>query len=262
MNAAVEKAHRDGILSAASLMVAGPAAAEAIAMARRLPSLKVGLHLALVDAPPCLPVDAVPALVGADGSFRTDMARFGAEIFFHPTAKRQMRAEIEAQFKAFAATGLRLDHVNAHKHFHLHPSIASVLFDVGPRFGMRALRVPLEPFALIKAIEPTAKSPARFVMEPWARVLAARARRRGLLVPDQVFGLAFTGALTAARLVAILRTLPDGFSEIYCHPATSGGYRFSVPSALYNEEFAALTAPACHQALEASGARLGGFSDY
>lgn len=230
-------------------------------MARRLPSLKVGLHLALVDAPPCLPADIVPALVGADSAFRTDMARFGAEIFFNPTARQQMRAEVEAQFKAYAATGLALDHVNAHKHFHLHPSIASALFDIGPRFGMKALRVPLEPFALIKAIEPTAKSPARFVTEPWARVLAARARRRGLLVPDQVFGLAFTGALTTPRLAAILRTLPDGFSEIYCHPATSGEFRFAVQDALYEAELAALLTPVAQQLLDASGARIGGFAD-
>ncbi len=241
-------------------MVGAPAADEAVAIARRLPTLRVGLHLALVDAPACLPSPDIFRLAGADGVLRSDMARLGSEIFFLNIARRQMRAEVEAQFRAFAATGLKLDHVNAHKHFHLHPSIASTIFDIGPRFAMRALRVPLEPFDIIKAIEPAAASPFRVVMEPWARLLAARARKRGILVPDQVFGLAFTGAMTAERLAALLRRLPEGLSEIYCHPATAGDFRFAVPGARYEDEFTALIAPQARAALSASGALLTGFS--
>lgn len=242
-------------------MVGAPAAAEAVAIAKRIPTLHVGLHLTLAEALPCLPAARIPGLVDATGVLRRDMARFGAEIFFKPSVRRQMRAEIEAQFLAFAATGLRLDHVNAHKHFHLHPTIAELVFDVGKAFGMTALRVPLEPFDIVSKIEPMISNPVRLVMEPWARRLAQQARRRGITVPDQVFGLAFTGALTAPRLAALLEHLPDGFSEIYCHPATSGGFRFAVPGARYREEFEALTASECREALEASGARLGGFAD-
>ncbi len=241
-------------------MVAGPAAAEAVAIAKRIPTLHVGLHLTLVEALPCLPATRIPDLVDATGVLRRDMARFGAEIFFKPSVRRQMRAEIEAQFLAFAATGLRLDHVNAHKHFHLHPTISELVFDVGKAFGMTALRVPLEPFDIINAIEPAAASPFRVVMEPWARLLAARARKRGILVPDQVFGLAFTGAMTAERLAALLRRLPEGLSEIYCHPATAGDFRFAVPGARYEDEFTALIAPQARAALSASGALLTGFS--
>ncbi len=128
VNAAVERAHLEGILTAASLMVAAPAAAEAVAIARRLPKLRVGLHLALVEARPRLAPSEVPDLIGPDGWFRRDTARFGAEIFFRPRLQRQIAREIEAQFEAYAATGLPLDHVDAHQHFHLHPTIAG-LFD-------------------------------------------------------------------------------------------------------------------------------------
>ena len=114
VNEAVERAHRDGILSAASLMVAGNAAGDAVTRARNLPSLRVGLHLVLVEGRPVLPVAAVPDLVDASGHFRTDMARAGAAMFFLPKVRRPLTAEIEAQFAAFDATGLRLDHVNAH----------------------------------------------------------------------------------------------------------------------------------------------------
>ncbi len=109
VNEAVERAHLGGVLAAASLMVAGPGAADAVARAKRMPNLRVGLHLTLVDDRPALAAAAIPDLVDADGFFRSDMARSGAAMFFFPHVRRQLEAEIEAQFKAFAATGLALD---------------------------------------------------------------------------------------------------------------------------------------------------------
>ena len=82
VNQAVEAAHRDGILTGASLMVGAPAAADAVARAKALPSLKVGLHVVLVDGRPVLPPAAVPDLVGPDGAFIDDMPRAGVSFFF------------------------------------------------------------------------------------------------------------------------------------------------------------------------------------
>jgi len=144
VNEAVEIAHREGILTAASLMVAGPAAADAVAVAKRNPGLRVGLHLTLVQDRPTLAAAQIPNLVDEDGFFRSDMARTGAAIFFLPHVRQQLAAEIEAQFRAYAATGLPLDHVNTHKHFHLHPTIASEMVRTGKRYGMKAVRVPFE----------------------------------------------------------------------------------------------------------------------
>ena len=127
----------DGILTAASLMVSGAAAADAVRRARAMPSLRVGLHLVLVEGKPVLPAAAVPDLVDASGNFRTDMARAGAAMFFLPKVRRQLEAEIEAQFAAFDATGLTLDHVNAHKHFHLHPTIAALIVKLGKTHGVQ-----------------------------------------------------------------------------------------------------------------------------
>jgi hopanoid biosynthesis associated protein HpnK len=147
VNEAIEIAHTRGILTATSLMVAAPAAAEAVALAKRLPSLRVGLHVVLVEGRPMLPPSQIPDLVGANGLFRTNMAASGAKMFFFPKVRRQLEHEIEAQFEAFRATGLALDHVNAHKHFHLHPTIASAILRIGKKHGMCALRVPREPGA-------------------------------------------------------------------------------------------------------------------
>src|SRR5580700_770737 len=112
VNEAVERAHREGVLSAASLIVAAPAAVDAIARARALPSLRVGLHLVLADGQAILPHAVIPDLVDAEGRFGNRMVRDGVRFFLLPRVRRQLATEIRAQFEAFAASGLSLDHVN------------------------------------------------------------------------------------------------------------------------------------------------------
>ena len=261
VNKAVERAHRDGILSAASLMVAGPAAHDAVARAKAMPGLRVGLHLVLVEGRPVLPAAAVPDLVDKNGAFRTDMARAGAAMFFWPRVRAQLRAEIEAQFAAFEATGLRLDHVNAHKHFHLHPTIAALIVTLGAAHGVRGARVPLEPRTVLARVEKREPSGLAALTRPFARSLKNRFRRAGIGSPDQVFGLAWSGAMTHARLAGLIENLPDGLSEIYLHPAT-GPYPGSAPGYCYREELAALTDPALPGLIGARGIRMGGYADF
>src|SRR5205814_8142973 len=124
VNKAVEDAHTHGILTCASLMVGAPAAADAVERARRLPSLRVGLHVTLSDGKPLLPGSR---LARRNGNFETDAARAGVRYFFQPGIRRALAEEIRAQFEAFRTTGLALDHVNAHQHLHLHPTIARLI---------------------------------------------------------------------------------------------------------------------------------------
>jgi len=261
VNDAVEQAHKHGILSAASLMVSGAAAADAVRRAKVMPSLRVGLHLVLVEGKPVLPPSSVPDLVDASGMFRTDMARAGAAMFFLLRVKRQLEAEIEAQFAAFAATGLGLDHVNAHKHFHLHPTIAGLIVKIGKRHGVKGARVPLEPQAILGRIESHGASATVMLTAPFARALRGRFARAGITAPDQVFGLAWSGAMRAERLAGLLTHLPQGLSEIYMHPAT-GEYPGSAPGYAYRAELAALTDPRMPALIKAGDIRLGGFGDF
>src|SRR5262245_9603447 len=260
VNDAVVIAHQRGILTAASLMVAGPAAQDAVARAEKLPRLRVGLHVVLVEGRPTLPPERVPGLVDAKGVFRTDMARLGIDIALRSDVRRQLRAEIEAQFVAFRSSGLRLDRVNAHKHFHLHPMIAAEIMAVGARHGMRGLRVPREPASVLTSVEPQAPHAPAWVTAPWAALLERRARRAGLQTPDAVFGLAWSGAMTTSRLLGLLQHLPGGRSEIYLHPATSDDFAGHAPGYRYAEELAALTAADVIAA--ARDLRLGGYADF
>jgi chitin disaccharide deacetylase len=260
----VEIAHRAGILSAASLMVAGPAAADAVDRARRLPSLRVGLHLTLVDADPIRSTCDIPRLVDKRGRLRSDLWRLGLDIAVRPATRRQLAAEIVAQFEAYRATGLALDHVNAHKHFHLHPIVAAMLMDIGKRYGIGAIRVPYEPISLLDSIEPrTIRGQAidSRALQPWSTLMRTLAQRQGLAVPDAMFGIAWSGALTKARLLGLLTRLPAGIVEIYTHPATSDTFPGHAAGYRYVEELAALTDPDCVEALELARHPIGGYSD-
>jgi len=261
VNDAVVCAHRDGVLTAASLMVSGTAAAEAIACARRMPTLHIGLHLVLVEGRPVLPAAEVRQLVDADGQFRTDLAMLGASIAVSRQARRQLAAEIEAQFSAFRATGLALDHCNAHKHFHLHPLVGQLMIRIGRRFGLRAVRVPLEPGRLLRRIEPQARWGPAMLTTPFAQLLRRQARAAGLVAPDRIFGLHWSGQMTRDRLLGLVRHLPDGLSEIYLHPATAP-FPGAAPGYQYRAELDALTAPEVARACRDSAVQLGAYSDF
>jgi hopanoid biosynthesis associated protein HpnK len=261
VNEAVERAHRDGVLSAASLMVSGRAAADAVARAKALPSLKVGLHLVLVEGRPVLPPASVPDLVDGHGFFRTDMARAGAAMFLRPKVGAQLAREIEAQFAAFAATGLVLDHVNAHKHFHLHPTIAALMLKTGQAYGARGARVPLEPQQVLAKIEAYRPSAVTVLTRPFARGLKRRFVRAGMAAPDQVFGLAWSGAMHTGRLKGLITHLPEGISEIYLHPALCA-YPGSAPGYAYGAELAALLDPEVKRLIGQGNIRIGGYGDF
>ena len=261
VNAAVELAHREGILTAASLMVMAPAAADAVSRAKRMPALRVGLHLVLAEGRPVLPPSAVPNLVDETGAFRSDLVALGCVLMCNRRAQRQLAAEIAAQFEAYRATGLALDHCNAHKHFHLHPVIGSLLIANGRRFGLRSVRVPREPTAPLAPLAARRLSIEAMLMAPFTRQLRRKILRSGMRMPDQIFGLRWSGQMTKPRLLHLIGRLPEGLSEIYLHPAT-GRFLGHAKGYLYESELAALIDPdvidACHKA----SLTMGGYGDF
>jgi hopanoid biosynthesis associated protein HpnK len=266
VNEAIEEAHRRGLLTAASLMVGAPAAADAIERARRLPTLKVGLHLVLVEGRPLLPPEAVPGLVGEDGEFETRLVRAGVRFFFRPGARRQLEAEIRAQFEAFRATGLRLDHVNTHNHMHLHPTVLRLLLEVGREYGLRAVRVPHEP-ALASWRAARAGLVGRLgwaaFLWPWMTLLKRRLRRDGIAYNEFVFGRNDSGAMGEAFLTRLAAQLPEGVSEIYFHLATRRCPEIdrTMPGYSHEQELSALLSPRVKAALEAVRAERIAFAD-
>ena len=254
VNDAVEAAHRNGILSATSLMVSAPAAGDAIARARRLPAGARPPHRRRRRPRPAGRSDD-------DGRFRSNLTALGVALACSSRARRQLAAEITAQFAAFHDSGLTLDHCNAHQHFHLHPLVGALLASIGRRFGVRAVRVPLEPVQVLRKVEPgTSRVPGALTL-PFALALRRRLRNTGLVTADWLFGLKWSGHMTRSRLLGLIRNLPPGLSEIYLHPAT-GPFLGAAPGYHYASELEALVAPEVVAACRSPALRLGGFGDF
>lgn len=255
VNEAVERAHREGVLTATSLMVTAPAAADAIARARRLPNLGVGLHLVLVQGAPAMHANEVAPLLDSRGAFSDSPAEAGVQYFFSRGARRALAREIRAQFEAFARTGLPLDHVDGHTHLHIHPTIFALLLDIGREFGMKAMRVPYEPpAASFRAARQgrLRRMAVSAAFAPWASHMRARLRKCDVQSNDAVFGFHDTGSMTEAL---VLRQLEEvraaSVAEFYFHPATRRTERLmhAMPTYKSVEELEALCSPRVRDAL-------------
>lgn len=254
INQAVIRAHREGILTTASLMVGGAAFAEAVALARTHPRLGVGLHLTLVRGSAVLPRAEIPGLVDARGEFSRNPAGAGFRYFFRRRLHGQLRREIHAQFAKFRATGLPLDHVNGHLHLHLHPTIFRLLMDDAAPLGIQCLRLTSDPFRLNLRL-----ASGRFFSRLGHAVifhrLAARARpalaRSGIKHPRAVFGLLQNARVDEAYLQRLLPRLPAGESELYSHPSLDD----------FKHEFDALVSPRVREQVKRLGIELIRYQD-
>lgn len=258
INEAVEDAHRNGILTSASLMVGGDALQDAVARAKANPTLAVGLHATLVDGKPVLPPEQIPDLVEKDGRFTSRVVAIGTRIYFDRKVQAQVRAELRAQFEAYAATGLALDHVDSHHHYHLHPTVFAILLELAREFGAPAIRIPYEPPLLSwKARGDRFAHRMMTGAFHWraTRKMRKAAHQAGLKTNDRVFGFADSGSMDAAHVAAFLDHLPDGVTELYGHPATRRWDDHPMPEDYrVVEEYRALIDPAVKA--KASGVEL------
>jgi len=264
VNAGIVRAHRDGILTATSLMVTGEAAADAVTLARAHPRLAVGLHLVLAQGRPAAPVREIPRLVAQDGAFRRTPVPTGiryAWASLSRTGRAQLRCEVEAQLAAFAATGLRLAHVDGHLNMHLHPMVLPILLELAPRYGIRAVRLPREDLGT--ALRWDRRHLARklaegLVFQALAAWSAPRLRRAGIVTADRVYGMHETGHVDEAYLLALVAALPAGVSEVYCHPSEGVSPALAPFQVGYDQaaELSALTSPRVRAATRAAGIEL------
>lgn len=266
VNAGILTAHRDGILTNASLMVTGAACAEAVQLARATPALAVGLHLVLVQGRAATPPPAIPRLVGAGGTFRTNPVTTGFHYFFGPGTGAELRREIRAQLEAFAATGLALSHVDGHLNVHLHPTVLGILVELAPAFGIRAMRLPREPVSTSLRLD--RRAPLRKVVEAATfRSLVRYARPRlaaqGIHCIDQVFGLHQSGHITEPYLLGVIAVLPPGTTEIYCHAShvDAEAARWRPRDYECEAELEALCSPRVRAALREQGVELVSYRD-
>jgi hopanoid biosynthesis associated protein HpnK len=254
VNEAVRRAHQEGILTTASLMVNEPGFEEAVELARQNPRLGIGLHLTLLCGHSALPAQKIPGLANSEGEFSNNPPRTGFRYFFNRRLQPQLRAEIHAQFEKFRATGLLLDHVNGHLHMHLHPAVLKVLMQDAEQFQLQRVRLTRDPFRLNLRLA-SGRLGYRLSHAVIFNSLAARARRQfaehGIKHTSHVFGLLQNALVNEDYVSRLLPQLPLGDSELYSHPSLHE----------FKHEFDALISPRVREGVSRSGIELIRYQD-
>jgi hopanoid biosynthesis associated protein HpnK len=254
INQAVIHAHREGILTTASLMVNEPGLNEAVQLAKANSTLGVGLHLTLLMGHAALPHAQIPGLANTRGELSNSPVGVGMKYFFQRGLRRQIRAEIHAQFEKFHATGLPLDHVNGHLHMHLHPVVFSILMeDAGP-LGIRHLRLTRDCLARSNRMT-KGRWFYRVSHAAIYELLSSRARKplaqRGIRHAQITFGLLQNALVDEDYVLKLLPELPDGDSELYSHPSLD----------VFRHEYAALISPRVKALVQELGIKLIRYQD-
>ncbi len=264
LNAAVALAHKFGSLTCASLMMAGPAAAQAIALARELPELCLGLHLTLAQGKAILPSRQLPHLVDSGGNFPNNPVQTGWRYFFEPHLLPEIRRELAAQTEAALGAGLTIWFVNGHLNLHLHPRILPIVIDLAREYRIPAIRLCQEDWRTTLLLAPDHPLPkiAQGLIFTW---LSQKARRladaASLLYNDHLFGLTNDGRMTEGHLLNLIPRLKPGVTEIYFHPGLfpDPELRRWGPDYRRQEELAALSSPCLQVSLLGNGIELSDF---
>jgi hopanoid biosynthesis associated protein HpnK len=254
INAAVIRAHREGILTTASLMVNEAAGDEAVALARENPRLGVGLHLTLVCGRSALPAETIPGLVNGEGKFNDCPVATGFRYYADRRLTAQLEREMAAQFEKFAATALPLDHVNGHLHLHLHPVVFGILMRNADRWRIRRTRLTCEPFWLNTRLAGGRwlyRASHAAIYRLRSRNARPRLREKNIKHTQAVFGLLQNAGVDEAYLARLLPVLPAGDSELYSHPSLDQ----------YPHEFEALVSPRVKALVEALDIKLIRYQD-
>jgi hopanoid biosynthesis associated protein HpnK len=250
------QAHREGVLTSASLMVTGEAVEEAVALARATPTLAVGLHVVAANGRAALPPAQIPHLVDSNGCFSDNAAYLGLRYFLSRAAQKELAQEITAQFDRFVATGLPLSHVDSHMHIHIVPSVLRLLLPLAEQYGARGFRLPRDDFWLALGYDRrqvVAKATWAIVFGLLCRSYLRRLRNHHLAVTHHVYGLLQSGRMHEAYVVKLLRRLKVPTAELYFHPAIRTGKESLGPNP---GDLATLLSPVVRQVIEERGLHL------
>ena len=266
INAAIVQAHSGGILTSASLMVAAPHAEEAIAFARAHPRLGVGVHLCLVQSRAAAPAGKIPSLADSAGNLPHSPFALSARITFDRRLLGDIETELRAQVALFLATGLRPSHLDAHLHTHIDLRILRIVIRLAREHRIAFVRAPYE------SIRPSFRCARARLLRKFARLaifgpMGLRTkhtlRRAGLRTADVAFGALDPGHVTTGFVLACLRELRNGISEIFFHPAidsTPALHRIQ-PGYEHRAELETLCSPEVRSAIDRENVRLVNFHE-
>jgi hopanoid biosynthesis associated protein HpnK len=268
VNAGIARAFREGILTSTTLMPNGEAFDHAVELARATPDLAVGIHLVAVGGRAVAPARDIPSLADARGSLPPSLVPFLARLACGAVRTEHIEREFRAQVARVLGAGVTPTHLDTHKHTHVHPRVMQALGRVAGDFGIRCVRNPFE--GILASPAPGLAAPrerATYLKQsalcaavrpgaPRFRRLAARYRLRA---PDHFRGVALTGLLDGDRLCRVIRSLPEGTTELMCHPGVRDDALERASTRLTRQrerDLGALLDPAVRRCLDAAGVSL------
>jgi hopanoid biosynthesis associated protein HpnK len=265
---AIAEAHRQGIVTSATLMANGAAFEDAIHLAAGVPTLAIGCHVDLIQLSPVLPPEKVRTLTDG-GHFRAGLARFAAAALRGRIDGAEVAAEAAAQMRKLQSAGVKLSHFDTHKHTHVFPPVLKALLRAAKECGVRAVRNPFEP----ESAAGFRQAVRRWgMLSRWAavqslRTLAADFRRQveraGLATTDGTVGVALTGHMDQNMLCDLFQHLPHGTWELVTHPGHSdpGLARLSRLTTSREGELRWLTSAETRAAIGRAGIELISYAD-
>ncbi|HTS20178.1 MAG TPA: ChbG/HpnK family deacetylase [Casimicrobiaceae bacterium] len=217
VNDGIVRAHRDGILTSASIIAPGEAFEHAVRLARDTPGLDIGVHLTLVGEKPLSPVEKIPTLVGANGFLHPGAGVFVSRYLRGSLSISEIRSELDAQIARVRASGITVTHLDGHQHLHVLPGIRRIVGELAAHHGIRCIRHPMETPRLYMLREPG--SLGRFLQLLVLNAFCAAARTGDAKHAAHFCGFFYGGRLAKENLARVLRHLPDaGTCELMCHP--------------------------------------------
>lgn len=262
VNAGIVRAHRDGILRSASLMVAEPAARAAAELARDNPRLDVGLHAVVCRGRSMLGASRLGAAVRASGEFTDSPVAAGLRYYFDRSMRSAMTDELRAQVERHLELVGYLNHIDGHLNFHVHPLFADILVQLAVEYKVPCIRLPRE--RVMTTLRLGRDHAARKLVESIIfRALSRRTNRlmvaRGLTSTDALFGLHQSGHLSEDYVVGVIDRIREGTTELYFHPAADIGGVPPAPEA--QREVEILTSPRVRDAIARNRIELITFAD-
>jgi chitin disaccharide deacetylase len=262
VNAGIIRAHRDGIVRSASLMVAEPAAPAAAELARDNPALDVGLHAVVCLGRSMLGAPRLGAAVRASGEFTDNPVAAGLRYYFDRSMRAAMTDELRAQVERHLKLVGYLNHIDGHLNFHVHPLFADILVDLAVEYKVPCIRLPRERVTTTLRLRRD-HAPRKLIESVIFRALSRRTHRlmieRGLASTDALFGLHQSGHLDEDYVIGVIDRLCDGTTELYFHPAADIGGVPPAPEA--QREVEILTGPRVRDAIVRNRIELITFAD-
>ena len=240
VNRAILEACREGVVTSTSLLANGAAFEDAVECAMSEPRLDVGCHLNFIEGKPVSPPERIPHLVGPAGPGGKD-GRFwpawqlASRLALRMVPESEIEQEAGAQIEKLLQAGIRVSHVDTHKHTHTHPAVARAVARAARRLGIGWIRRPFENFLPGGAARLSAKRLLVGSLHLLAPSFERRMAAMEMAMPDFFTGIVLTGRLTHEEFGATLAALPQGVTEVMCHPGYCDAELEGAPTRLRRE---------------------------